>query len=381
MSFTLHQFDANTAAPTSITRSLSPSPTTSSSPNIPTSTNGESSSYSNSTPYDYNSSAFTTSWITYLAIIVVAGVLVALISSRYFYIRRYYVRPSLRAYFLPKSGIHIPFLRIHIDGAPNRTVVGTMTTLDEVYGASAGQRGERRRRRRRGRQTVGETLGPGGARIGERDQDDEWDEEEEIERNGAGGERGELPMYEANSGLPAYAAPPVPMTTINRTTTRQEGDEVDALPTAAEYEALSRGNRDGTTNNNLPTYPPPVHVHGSNSLYPTEPPPSFSRANSGVSTRSRRNPVVDVANDSTSTFETSPDDDDDEERRRTREEDRRQSTATASSSASKLDDDDLESIKSTRKDSAATGSKVTLGSSTSTSSTDQEKKEADDKAQ
>lgn len=276
-----------------------------------------------------------------------------------------------------------------------------MTTMNEVYGASANQRGERRRRRRRNRQTVGETLGPGGARIGDGDEDDGWDGEDgDLEAGhsvGVRGERGDLPMYTADSGLPAYAAPPMSASTteVNRLgrggmTRTETRDEVDALPTAAEYEALSRGNRDGTNNNDpstgvatpgLPLCPPPVHVHGSNSLYPTEPPPSFSRANSGISTRSRRLPppvggVESTANDSRSTFESAGDDEDEEEqdrrerRRRTQEEiARRQSTATASSSASKLGDDEVDSVK----DMNASRSKVTLGSSSSSTDTNNEK--------
>ncbi|GAA5989757.1 hypothetical protein JCM5350_000129 [Sporobolomyces pararoseus] len=404
MPFTLDRRDANTAAPSSITQAIQtrlPSSTSITAMSgwgnspiiIPTSST--SNSNSSNDPYDYNSSAFTTSWITYLAIIVVAGVLVALISSRYFYIRRYYPHPSFRAYFLPQNGIHFDKIGLHIKGAPDRIRQPVMTTLQQVYGASPNQRGEERRerrRRRRNRQTVGETLGPGGTRIGDRDSDDGWDYEDDIDlveqgRGGGGGRGGELPQYQADSGLPPYVAPP-PIPTLNSSTPTPRGgdDEVDNyLPSAAEYEALSRGNRDGTI-----TYPPPVHVHGAvtspSSLYPSEPPPSFSRANSGISTRSRRSQrrptttttttttnVVNTANenDSTSTFETQPEEEGNEEGGR-----RRQSTVTASSSASKLNDDEEDSIK------VVTGgsSKVTLGSSSSTSnhSTNNETKEEED---
>ncbi|GAA5969637.1 hypothetical protein JCM3765_000606 [Sporobolomyces pararoseus] len=399
MSFTLNQLDANTAAPSSITQAIQsrlPSSTSTSPIIIPTSA---SSSSNSNDPYDYNSSAFTTSWITYLAIIVVAGVLVALISSRYFYIRRYYASPSFRAYFLPQNGIHLNFLNLHIKGAPNRTRQPTITTLQEVYGASSNQRGEERRerrRRRRNRQTVGQTLGPGGTRIGDGDLDDGWDYDDIdlVEQGrGGGGIRGELPQYQADSGLPAYAAPPIPTISTSTTTTLTPGggageDEVDNLPTAAEYEALSRGNRD--LSSSVPTYPPPVHVHGSTSLYPSEPPPSFSRANSGISTRSRRsqrptttNLNIENENDSSSTFETQPEEVAAEERRRRmQEERRRQSTATASSSASKLDDDEGDDQDSIKMVQASASSKVTLGSSSSNStsndSTNDEKKEEED---
>ncbi|GAA6007393.1 hypothetical protein JCM11491_004147 [Sporobolomyces phaffii] len=410
MSYTVYRRDANTAAPSSVTRLVASASATASSTHTLTPrmsgwgspvTGTSSSNYNNQSqsqsPYDYNSSAFTTSWITYLAIIVCAGVLVALISSRYFYIRRYYQRPTLRAYFVPQHGIH--FLGVHVKGPPGRTIVPMMTSLDEVYGASAGQRGERRRRRRRNRQTVGDTLGPGGTRIGDGDDDDGWDyDDADLEAaavagtgGGGRGERGELPQYQADSGLPAYAAP-ASSSTLTPTTTAE-----GVLPSAAEYEAQSRGNRDGlappagvslssSAGAGLPTYPPLAHVHGA-SRYPSEPPPSFSRANSGVSTMTRSTrlpPPVGHdhdANDSRSTFDgTDPDPivtTDGDARRR-------ESTATtASSSASKLgrtddDEDDLDgdSVKSaagatpsSTKNArvVASGSKVTLGSSSSSS--------------
>jgi len=268
-----------------------------------------------------------------------------------------------------------------------------MTTLNEVYGASLNQRGERRRRRRN-RRTVGDTLAPGGARIGDGDEDDGWDYDD-IDLERGGGARGELPQYQADSGLPAYIAPP-PIPSNDATTTSstriggggETDDEVDVLPTAAEYEALSRGNRDGEPPSILPTYPPAVHVHGApppphSLLYPTETPPSFSRANSGISTRSRRTTVLGNNDDnySRSTFETNRGGEGcregDGELEREQAERRRQSTATAttaSSSASKLDDDD-DSVKSLRRDIVASGSKVTLGSSSSADSTNNEKKE------
>ncbi|GAA5845844.1 hypothetical protein JCM3766R1_004629, partial [Sporobolomyces carnicolor] len=334
--------------------------------------------------------------ITYLAIIVVAGVVVALVSSRYFYIRRYYAKPTLRAYFLPKGGVHIKWLRIHIKGAPNRTLLTEMTTLDQVYGASAGQRGgERRRRRRRNRQTVGETLGPGGVRIGDGDDDDGWDDDYDnfdLESGGGGnrdrtGQRGELPAYQHDSGLPAYVGPANGLATTNAGTSQSghasgggAADEVDALPSAAEYEALSRAGRDGASG--LPTYPPPVHVHGANTLYPAEPPPSFSRANSAVS--NRQPAVHDASNDSRSTFETTADDEDGlHERRdiarRIREEDRRQSTATASSSDSIKSD--LRDGGEGHRERTATGSKVTLGSSSSSADSTHHEKSPEGKEQ
>jgi len=407
--------DANTAAPSSITRALAELASSSSSivgtSTITSPTAGTTSNnFNNSaaqTGYDENTAAFTTSWITYLAIIVVAGVLVALLSSRYFYIRRFYASPSFRAYFLPRNGIHIPFLRLHIAGPPARINVDELRSRGELdeYGASANQRRERRRRRRN-RQTVGETLGEGGTRLGERDQDDQWDDDDDLELGGQGGGGGgqemrermreDLPQYHIDSGLPAYAPPPPPVgffepasstststsdTTPNLTT---ETDEVDALPTAAEYEALSRVGRDapGGGSLSIPTYPPPIHVHNPH-LYPSEPPPSFSRANSGISTRSRRstrrNPntgpftanrggVGGQEENEVERREREEQEEMDREERETATTRRRESSLmTSNSSASKLGDEDLlddetDSFKSRRTSTGTTSGLVASGS-------------------
>lgn len=290
-----------------------------------------------------------------------------------------------------------------------------------MYGASAGQRRERRRRRRN-RQTVGETLGEGGTRLGERDQDDLWDDEDlesgggggaggggaqEMRERGGGGTREDLPQYNADSGLPAYAPPPPPVGFFDPATTSsdveptatntREEDEVDALPTAAEYEALSRAGRDapgGGGSLSTPTYPPPIHVHNPH-LYPSEPPPSFSRANSGISTRSRRSIR---RNPNTGPFTTTRAGEESEVERREREEQeeidrerileremrrRESSMMTASSSASKLGDEDLDdetdSLKSRRASHGtglvASGSRLTLDETKEKVRDDQDKGE------
>ncbi|GAA6060893.1 hypothetical protein JCM10212_000176 [Sporobolomyces blumeae] len=417
---TVHQFDPITTAPASATRSFGGSGTAqllaSSSATYPsTGTTG----WPSASNTDENA-AFTTSWITYLAIVVVAGVFVAVISSRFFYIRRFYERPSLRAYFIPRNGIHWSKLGVHIKGAPGR-IESTVNYMEE-YGASAHQRAERRRRRRRDRQTVGETLGAGGTRLGQRDEDDVWDDEVELdaEEREIGGDgtmverrrarvRDDLPAYVADSGLPAYAAPPPPVghaehgsePAPNATDgTGRRPDEVD-LPTAAEYEALSRAGRDGAPSTlHLPTYPPAVHVHGvpPSPAWPTEPPPSFSRANSGVSTRSRMSmrrrdlhPLAVAPTTTTSSRSGSIAGGEAEDgpqgrspadaRSRTDDFDarRRDSTATSSSSSTKdlvetFSDDDERGHKTRIAPSTlvASGSKVTLDSTTTAGSVSEE---------
>ncbi|GAA5930850.1 uncharacterized protein JCM15063_002477 [Sporobolomyces koalae] len=374
MSLTVHEFDPITAAPSSVTLGdfQASGTSTATSASISSTSSSSSSTYN---PYgDTNSPAFTVSWITYLAIIVVAGVVVALLSSRYFYVRRFYERPGWRAYLVPRNGIHVKALHLHIKGPPERQLMTSMTSLSDGYGASQRSAAERRRRRRRNRQTVGETLGPGGTRIGDRDDDDGWDDDRDphdlasrdLEQGGGG-----LPQYQLDSGLPAYTAPPIPMTHSTEHRNDREGvDEIDALPSAAEYEALSRAGRDGAT---MPVYPPAAHVHGATSfLYPIDPPPSFSRANSGISTRTRRSlhhaNVLSNEESRTATGAVEASDQHDRVRPKDIDMNRRQSTATASSSASKLDSGDREegcdvdSLKSTTGQdwNAAGSSRVTL---------------------
>ncbi|GAA5938475.1 hypothetical protein JCM1841_006105 [Sporobolomyces salmonicolor] len=335
-----------TAALPDLTRALETPTTFGAIPSSATATNSASASVSsndgNSGWPSYGSdsdSTFQSSWVTWLAVIIVIGVVCALFASRFFYIRKVYHTASPRAFFVPQKGIHVNFLRIHIAGAPARSPSVVNSTPYSISGAPTA----RRRRRRRHRQTVGETLGAGGTRLGVRDEDDGWDddgadeddgdEEEEVgmteeHRRGRGTARRradeDLPQYFADSGLPAYApgpatAAPFPPPLAARDArsalpgATASAGEVDVLPSAAEYEAFSRGGRDGDPPSSLlpvtalsPTYPPPAHLHNS---IPSDPPPSFYRSASMVR--------------SSSDFE--------------EEEGRRHSMGTASSSATKLD--------------------------------------------
>ncbi|GAA5901393.1 hypothetical protein JCM5296_002999, partial [Sporobolomyces johnsonii] len=281
----------------------------------------------------------------------------------FFYIRKVYQTPSFRAFFVPQKGIHVKLLRIHIDGPPGRSPSFSNSAPYSISGAPAA----RRRRRRRHRQTVGESLGAGGTRLGSRDEDDGWDDDG---ANGDGDEEEQvgmteahrrtradevLPQYFADSGLPAYASsppaitapfPPSPSAAPNArlaltraAAAAPASDEVDVLPSAAEYEAFSRGGRDGDAAPSsflpltalAPTYPPPAHLHGS---IPSDPPPSFSRSASMVR--------------SSSEFE-----EDDEVGR--------PSMGTASSSATKLDGKEKEA-EATKMGVASASAASTTGS-------------------
>ncbi|BGP19908.1 hypothetical protein JCM10213v2_008039 [Rhodosporidiobolus nylandii] len=206
--------------------------------------------------------AFSSSWVTWVSLVIVAGVLLALLFSRYFYIRRAYggKGPTLRAYFIPPKGIHIRRLGIHIRGPPPRTP----REPPPSYSLATG-----RRRRRRNRQTVGETLGAGGTRLGDRDEDDGWDDEEAAVGGVQGRQEG-LPQYSVDVALPGYATgegseaamaeaeriralgltPVIP----SAATSDNGGGDGDVLPSAAEYEAQSRAARDS------PAYPPAAHL-------------------------------------------------------------------------------------------------------------------------
>ncbi|KPV71843.1 uncharacterized protein RHOBADRAFT_56235 [Rhodotorula graminis WP1] len=243
--------------------STTPTVTGSSSSATPTTTYGY--------PYWGGSSGFSSTWVTWVSVVVVAGVVVALLCSRYFYIRRFYHRPTFRAYFVPDKGIHLKWLGIHIAGPPHRIP----REPPPSYAATA------RRRRRRGRQTAGETVAEGGRRIGARDDDDGWDDLDMVERGGPGGglvpavpaTLDELPRYYVDSGLPGY--------------TGGEGDAADeaeriraeaaaagessVIPSAAEYEAAIRASRDPaaaastgaeafSNDQHPPAYPPAAHL-------------------------------------------------------------------------------------------------------------------------
>ncbi|GAA5985240.1 hypothetical protein JCM11641_003645 [Rhodosporidiobolus odoratus] len=226
--------------------------------------------FNNGTYWGDGSAGFSGSWVTWVSLIIVAGVILALLFSRYFYIRRAYsgARPTVRSYFLPSKGLHIPLFNLHIRGPPQRIP----REAPPSYYATTG-----RRRRRRHRQTVGETLGAGGARIGQRDQDDGWDDEAAIEGPGP-----MLPQYFVDIALPAYAG--------GDGTAAEEAERIraqnlvtaaggggEALPSATEYEAHSRAARDTVVGaageaGQPPTYPPVAHL-ASASASPIPPPP------------------------------------------------------------------------------------------------------------
>ncbi|BGP27484.1 hypothetical protein Rt10032_c15g5466 [Rhodotorula toruloides] len=235
------------------------------------------------------SGSFSSSWVTWVSIIILAGVVVALLASRFFYIRRYYP-PTLRSYLIPAKGIRIRRLGIYIRGPPERIPREPPPSYDVA--ANGG-----RRRRRRGRQTVGETVGDGGVRLGERDVDDGWDDLDLVERGARPVD--ELPRYMADNGLPMY--------TVGNGSAAEEAERIraraladgfeDVLPTAAEYEAASRNNRDGhvapaegdSTPNAAPAYPPVAHFADSRRP-PLNPRATTARSSLLLSAFTRRAP-------------------------------------------------------------------------------------------
>ncbi|GAA5862074.1 hypothetical protein JCM3774_006163 [Rhodotorula dairenensis] len=188
---------------------------------------------------------FSTNWVTWVSIVVLVGLLIGISAARFFYIRRYYP-PTWRSYFIPAKGVHINRLGIHIRGPPPR--IPREAPPPYIFATEFGPHA--RRRRRRGRQTVGETVGEGGVRIGERDQDDMWD----LDVAGANGTgpagtpglvRDDLPRYFVDGGLPMYevgdgsAAEEAERIRAEAAASGAAADELEALPTAAEYEAAS----------------------------------------------------------------------------------------------------------------------------------------------
>lgn len=218
----------------------------------------------------------------------------------FFYIRRYYP-PTMRAYFVPTKGININRLGIHIRGPPAR--IPHENPPPYMY---ATEFGYGRRRRRRGRQTVGDTVGEGGARIGERDEDDMFDGDLTAERASISGgtapvAREPLPRYYVDAGLPMYeigdgsAAEEAERIRAEAAVAGAEGDEVDALPTAAEYEAASRAARnnattgaaggegaEGGTGEEAEQRDPRDEAVEGTALYPPRPPP-VARSTTGRS--------------------------------------------------------------------------------------------------
>ncbi|GAA6020381.1 hypothetical protein JCM10207_002089 [Rhodosporidiobolus poonsookiae] len=217
---------------------------------------------------------FSNSWVTWVSIIIVAGVIVALLCSRFFYIRRYYP-PTWRSYFIPAKGIHIRWLGLHIRGPPARIPCEPPPS----YYATTG------RRRRRNRETNGATVGAGGTRLGTRDEDDGWDDDDLAERGALGAPA--LPAYHVDIALPGYdAGDGSAAAEAERIRAIAAADESTAvLPTAAEYEAQSRNARDAAAarDSAAPSYPPPAHLPSSAAPAPSAP----SRPATGRSTTAR----------------------------------------------------------------------------------------------
>lgn len=207
--------------------------------------------------------------------------------NSYFFIKRHYP-PTLRAYFIPLSGIHIPWLRISIDAPPPRPPRGHPPS----YSLNAITR-----RRRRDRTTRGEGIGEGGVRRGERDADDGFDGEQTV----GGGEEDGLPMYQMDTGLPAYGvadtqegerdrpagevgggaseggsttAAGVPATSAGATSTAAE----DVLPSVQDYEQATRQAR-LANNASRPPLSSPTTLFGRAPSYnatPTQHPSALS---------------------------------------------------------------------------------------------------------
>lgn len=149
---------------------------------------------------------------------------------------------------------------------------------------------------------MGDTLGPGGARVGERDMDDGFDDDGEEEGDEVdAAERGEgrtrarapaeLPPYFVDIGLPSYKAGEEGAAEAEAERIRNlaavagetgAGGEVVEMLTASQYEAASRGARAGATTtddaaqageggDDSPTYPPSAHI-----LPPSVPLPTSS---------------------------------------------------------------------------------------------------------
>ncbi|KAL8291393.1 hypothetical protein RQP46_002371 [Phenoliferia psychrophenolica] len=185
--------------------------------------------------------------LDWVAVVIVGGVFTTLLLARYFFIKRYYpagtgTSVSIRAYFLPKSGIHIPWLRIHINAPPRPDIspfVGGVVP----------------RTRRRDVPTVGPGIGEGGRRNGPRDEDDQVDGDAEELGEMRRADEEHLPGYAVDVSLPAYAkdesanrarANAVPAAgtpaTVENVTTDPE-DEAEAVLSVQAYEEATRVSR------------------------------------------------------------------------------------------------------------------------------------------
>ncbi|KAJ8291974.1 hypothetical protein OF846_004757 [Rhodotorula toruloides] len=285
MALRVRNFAQSNTSATGITVALQQQATTTTTSSASASSTSNTSYGSAGSYWGDGNGTFSNSWVTWVSIIILAGVVVALLASRFFYIRRYYP-PTLRSYFIPAKGIRIRRLGIYIRGPPERIPREPPPSYD--IAANGG-----RRRRRRGRQTVGETVGDGGVRLGERDVDDGWDDLDLVERGARPVD--ELPRYMADNGLPMY--------TVGDGSASEEAERIraraladgleDVLPTAAEYEAASRNQRDGadarTEADSTPAYPPVAHLPDSRRP-PLNPRTTTARSSLLLSAFTRRAP-------------------------------------------------------------------------------------------
>lgn len=132
---------------------------------------------------------------------------------------------------------------------------------------------------------MGEGIGEGGARLGERDVDDDVDEEGRVRERHEGEGEG-LPKYEVDHGLPLYGTVEGERgvvdgggrepTTMATTEAAQATSAEEQLPSVMEYEMASRAARQGgsttttdapitATTDSTPTYPPIAHLSNSSS--------------------------------------------------------------------------------------------------------------------
>ncbi|KAM0786093.1 hypothetical protein ACM66B_006904 [Microbotryomycetes sp. NB124-2] len=217
------------------------------------------------------------SYLTWIAIVVIVLIGCSLLVARYYYIKRFY-HPTLRSYFVPPRGLHVKWLGIHVRGPPARIP----REPPPSYGFA--EMTGRGRRRRRDRTTVGDQIGEGGRRMGQRDEDDGFDDA----TAGTSGAADELPMYTMDTSLPAYGSVAAEQeqrelqTALDASTTataqpgtqtatsrlnETDGDGAIAsgdeqLPSVQEYERLTRQARDNAA---LPGAPPPLAVRSTSS--------------------------------------------------------------------------------------------------------------------
>ncbi|KAK4050763.1 hypothetical protein OIO90_004985 [Microbotryomycetes sp. JL221] len=141
--------------------------------------------------------------LSIITIVLICAVLVALIMGRLAYVKRYY-NLSLRSFFVPPNGIHLCGL-INIRGpVAIKTPDGPPTYRGSGYTSST----PRPRRYTRGRQVQGPDVYDNGARPGQRDQDDDWNDQLDVattpNHQQQDLEKDALPGYSVDLDLPGY---------------------------------------------------------------------------------------------------------------------------------------------------------------------------------